>query len=92
VAAILVVREHALGHEKVRALSEQVAESLAKEYGIEWQWRNELLMFRHDGGAKGHLRPGETDLEISIKLGFMLSFFKDNIENSILEQLDKILV
>ncbi|RCU52874.1 MULTISPECIES: polyhydroxyalkanoic acid system family protein [Corallincola] len=90
-AAILLVRAHDLGHDKVRELSEKVADKLAEKYGIEWQWQEELLIFTHDGGADGHLRPTEHQLEISIKLGFMLSLFKDSIETSINEQLDRLL-
>ncbi|GAA5218863.1 polyhydroxyalkanoic acid system family protein [Corallincola platygyrae] len=90
-ATILVVRSHELGHEKIRELSEQIAGKLAEKYGIEWAWREEHLVFRHDGGADGHLKPTATDLEISIKLGFMLSMFRGSIEDSINEQLDKLL-
>lgn len=90
-SSILVVRQHHLGEEKIRALSEQVAEKLAQKYGVNWHWQDTHLMIEHSGGARGHLCPSHDKIEVSLKLGFLLSVFSASIEESINEQLDKLL-
>ena len=90
-ATIQIMRNHQLGEARIRDLSEQVANKLASKYGVVWHWQETRLMLSHSGGANGHLQAGHDRIEIELKLGFLLSAFRASIEQSINEQLDKLL-
>lgn len=90
-ANIQIIRHHQLGEARIRDLSEQVATKLASKYGVVWHWQETRLMLSHSGGANGHLQAGHDRIEIELKLGFLLSAFRAGIEQSINEQLDKLL-
>ena len=90
-ATIQIMRNHQLGEAHIRDLSEQVANKLASKYGVVWHWQETRLMLSHSGGANGHLQAGHDRIEIELKLGFLLSAFRASIEQSINEQLDKLL-
>ena len=89
--AIYIQRNHTLGHQGIRDLSEQVAQTLANDYQVTWQWQGEHLTFRRSG-AKGVLVPESHQVTIEMKLGLMLIPFAPVIRQGIESQLDTLLI
>lgn len=86
--AISIRREHDLGLERARALSEQVAEQLGQEYGLCWQWQGEQLLFEH-ASVRGHLLASEQQIRIELRLSLALLPVAALIRTHVSRQLDQ---
>jgi len=77
-----VSHAHALPHDQARAAIEQVAAKLSERFGLQSQWRGEVLDFSGSGvdGAI-ELQPGAV--RVTAKLGFLLSAMKGMVESEI---------
>ncbi|TBU87507.1 polyhydroxyalkanoic acid system family protein [Phytopseudomonas dryadis] len=87
-ARITVERPHNLGREAARDKAEQLAERLAREYDVRYQWHGDTLEFKRSG-ANGHIEVGEDRVHLQLNLGLLLSAMSGKIKREIEEVLDK---
>lgn len=88
---IHVERSHALSHEVVREKAEKLAERLAREYDVRYQWRGDTLEFKRSG-ADGTIEVGTDKVRVEVKLGLLLSAMGGMIKREIEKALDEYLV
>lgn len=86
---IRIRRTHGVPHKHAREQAEKMANKLAKDFDLEWEWHGDVLKFHRDG-VQGQVAVDDNDVEIRAKLGFLLSFLKPRIESEIEESLDKL--
>ncbi|QLF93314.1 polyhydroxyalkanoic acid system family protein [Pseudomonas sp. ABC1] len=89
-ARIVVERSHALGRDAARDKAQQLAERLRAEYGVDYQWRGDVLEVRRSG-ADGCIEVGEGNVRVQLNLGLMLSAMGGSIQGQIEKALDKVL-
>lgn len=87
---IKVVRNHQLDHQHAVAAADELAQSLAQEFQVQYQWRDEVLYFNRRG-AKGHLEVGPSSIRLELELGLLLRPFRERIEQEIHRHLDNLL-
>lgn len=90
-ARITVEREHALGREAARAKAEQLAERLAREFAVTYQWQGDTLLFKRSG-VDGSIVVSDDRVRVELKLGLLLSAMSSSIKREIEQVLDKSLV
>ncbi|MEK1943375.1 MAG: polyhydroxyalkanoic acid system family protein [Pseudomonas sp.] len=87
-ARITVERSHTLGREGARAKAEELAERLAQEYAVRYQWNGDVLEFKRSG-ADGSIEVGDDSVRVELKLGLMLSALSGTIKREIEKGLDE---
>ena len=87
---IVVERQHSLGHESVRAVAEELAERLSKEYDIRYRWHDDVLVFKRTG-AHGRVLLDRQRVRVELDLGFLLMAFEGTIRREIEQTLDETL-
>ncbi len=87
-ADIEVQREHALGLKKAKAAAQKVADEMAESFDMESEWEGNTLNFSRSG-VTGQLVVTKNSVEMTAKLGFLLSAFKPKIEAQIESNFDK---
>ncbi|MBI3228901.1 MAG: polyhydroxyalkanoic acid system family protein [Burkholderiales bacterium] len=80
---------HSLSHDDAKQAAQEVADSLAREYGLTCKWNGDVLNFERSG-VKGNLTVEKTQASIEIKLGFMLSAFKGTIEQQVTHNMQRV--
>lgn len=90
-ARINVERSHNLGRSAVRVKAEQLAERLAREYDVRYQWRGDTLEFKRSG-ADGQIEVSDDQVRVEVKLGLLLSAMSGSIKREIEKALDEFLV
>ncbi|MES2150974.1 MAG: polyhydroxyalkanoic acid system family protein [Pseudomonadota bacterium] len=88
-AEISIVQEHRLTPQKARDAAQKVAEKLAQDYDLEWEWEGDVLLFERSG-VQGSLTLEAKQAEIFIKLGFLMSAFATTIEAKVAENMRKV--
>ena len=78
-ADIHLVRPHGFTPTKARAAAEKIAEELAQEFSVDYEWEDNVLNFSRPG-VSGRIEVREKDIEINVKLGFLLGAMKSGIE------------
>lgn len=73
---------HALPHDQARAAIEQVAAKLSERFGLQSNWRGEVLDFS-GSGVDGAIELQENAVRVTAKLGFLLSAMKGMVESEI---------
>ncbi|UUD65968.1 polyhydroxyalkanoic acid system family protein [Pseudomonas seleniipraecipitans] len=87
-ARITVDRPHNLGIEAARGKAEKLAERLAREYDVRYQWNGDTLEFKRSG-ADGRIEVSEDRVHLQLNLGLLLSVLSGKIKSEIEEVLDK---
>ncbi|MGZ8993890.1 MAG: polyhydroxyalkanoic acid system family protein [Burkholderiaceae bacterium] len=87
---IKLVRLHSLPLPKAKALAQKAADALAGEYDVTSEWRGNTLRF-HRSGVDGQMRVTDSQIELEVKLGFLLKAFKARIASHIERNLDALL-
>ncbi|MBD2837340.1 polyhydroxyalkanoic acid system family protein [Pseudomonas sp. JM0905a] len=87
---IHVERPHALGLEAVREKAEKLAQRLAREYDVRYQWRGDTLEFKRSG-ADGSIEVSDARVRVEVKLGLLLSAMSGSIKREIERALDEYL-
>lgn len=94
-ADLHIVREHALGLDGARKVASLWAEQAEKEFGMECSYAPgqtcDTLRFARSG-VKGALAVHTDRFELEATLGFLLSAFKEKIEQEIVKNLDTLLL
>lgn len=87
-SAIDIRHPHSLPLPKARKAIEEVAEKLAERFDFSWEWDADTLHFSRSG-VDGRIALSPKDLHVTARLGFLVSMFKDSIEQEIRRVLDE---
>lgn len=87
-STVVVERSHTLGREAARAKAQHIAERLAEQYNVSYEWRGDRLNMRRTG-ATGSIDVEDTQVRIQLKLGLLLSGLRGTIQREIEDALDK---
>lgn len=88
-AEISIVQEHHLTPKKAREAAQQVADKIAGEYDLECAWEGDVLHFERSG-VQGSLTLEQAQVEMVIKLGFMMNMFAPAIEAKVADSMKKV--
>lgn len=88
-ADISIVQAHNLTPERARAAAQQVAEKIAREYGLACNWDGDVLRFERSG-VTGALTLGERQAAMQINLGFLMGAFAPSIRAKVAEKMQKV--
>ncbi len=77
---------HTLSHEEALTAADELSSDLAKKFGIDYGWEDEVIHFERPG-VSGQISVQETELRIQASLGFMLMMLKGPIEQEIISYL-----
>ncbi|PTQ70927.1 polyhydroxyalkanoic acid system family protein [Pseudomonas sp. GV071] len=87
-ARITVERSHTLGLDGARAKAEELAERLAAEYAVRYQWKGDVLEFKRSG-ADGTINVAKDTVRVELSLGLLLSAMSGTIKREIEKGLDE---
>ena len=79
---ISINRPHHTTLKKARKGAEHIAEELGEEFGISYEWDGNTLHFQRTG-VSGHIEVGKKDVDIRVRLGFLLMALGPRIEKEI---------
>ena len=88
-ADISINQKHKLTHKKAKAADQKVVDQLAEEYGVTAEWDGDILNFQRSG-VTGSLELLEHEVQLEIKLGFMLMAFSATIEEHVHKNMQKV--
>jgi len=86
-ADIEVRRAHDLGLAAARRAAEQMASDLSRKFDVRASWQGDTLRFERPG-VSGFVTLTQSDLHLSISLGFLLKAMQASIEKMVLQELD----
>lgn len=89
-ADISLKRTHALGLKGAHTAADKMAEKLAEKFDLKGSWSGDILNFARPG-VTGTLAVSDHDMKLEVTLGFLLKMMKGPIEQSVHEQLDRVL-
>lgn len=79
---IHIRRSHRLSLAKARAAAEKIARSLEQEFDLSWEWEGDALNFRR-AGVTGALSVSRQEIDIRVRLGFLLLPLRARVEREI---------
>lgn len=79
---------HTLSHEEALNAADELSMDLAKKFGIDYGWDDEVIHFERPG-VSGQILVKESELRIQANLGFMLMMLKGPIEQEIVRYLEE---
>jgi putative polyhydroxyalkanoate system protein len=88
-ADISITQKHKLSHKKAKAAAQKVVDQLAEEYGVTAEWDGDTLNFQRSG-VSGTLQLSVHEVQLEIKLGFMLKAFSATIEEHVHKNMQKV--
>lgn len=88
-AHIDITRAHKLTPKKARTAAEKAGKQLSQEFGLKYQWDDEVLRFERSG-VSGHMQLANDSVRIVVRLGLLLLPFKGRIEQEIKRNLDEL--
>ena len=77
---------HTLSHEEALNAADELSIDLAKKFGIDYGWDDEVIHFERPG-VSGQIQVQESELRIQANLGLMLMMLKTPIEQEIIRYL-----
>lgn len=87
---IHIVRRHTLSLEEARAEVERIAQRVESEFGAHYAWEGDTLSFARSG-ISGHIIVSEEALDLTVRLGLLLSAMRGQIEQQIAAKVDETL-
>jgi putative polyhydroxyalkanoate system protein len=87
---IKYTRKHSLPVSEAKRIAQKTADDLAKEYDLVSEWDGDTLHF-HRAGVEGRMRVTDSQIDLAVKLGFLLKPFKAKFEQHIERHLDELL-
>ena len=87
-ADISFTQPHNLPPPAARAAAQQVADRLAREFGLQCHWDGDVLRFERSG-VTGALTLGEREAALQMQLGFLMGAFAPVIRDKVAEQMKK---
>lgn len=85
---IHIIRNHQLSLAHAKKAVQEAADDLAAEYDLESHWKGNTLHFERSGVA-GSMKVGAAEIELDVKLGFLLRAFRGKFEGHIRRHLDE---
>ncbi len=85
---INLTKKHKLGLKKAKTKVGKLAEALAEDYQLESEWDGDSLVFQRPG-VSGQLDVSKDEVQLTMKLGFLMAAFKSKIEDQLKANLDK---
>ena len=79
---ITISRPHYTTLKRARKGAEHIAEELGEEFGIDHAWEGNTLNFQRMG-VEGYIEVGKKEVDIYVKLGFLLIGLRTRIEHEI---------
>ncbi len=79
---ITLAENHALSMEQAREVAQKVADQMAADYEMAYQWDGDVLAFKRSGFS-GTLALSEGRVQLDISLGCMRKGFKTKIEEQV---------
>ena len=79
---------HSMPLAKARKAVEGVATKLGEKFGMDYRWEGDVLHFVRSG-VDGHIALTPKQVQVTAKLGFLLSAMKGPIESEIRRVLDE---
>ena len=79
---------HTLSHEEALNAADELSIDLAKKFGIEYGWEDEVIHFERPG-VNGQILVQESELRIQANLGLLLMMLKTPIEQEIIRYLEE---
>ena len=83
-----IERHHSLGREAAKARLESVAQQLADQFALNYDWRGDTLDF-HGSGIRGKVDVADDAVLFDVRLGLPLMMMESPIRNAIENALDK---
>jgi putative polyhydroxyalkanoate system protein len=87
---IHVARPHHLGLDAARAKVERIAARVRDEYGAEYHWNGDVLHFKRSG-ISGKIAVAGDSMDLTIRLGLLLTPMKRQIEDRLVNKIDEAL-
>jgi putative polyhydroxyalkanoate system protein len=87
---IHVARPHHLGLDAARAEVERIAARVRDEYGADYHWDGDVLHFKRSG-ISGRIAVADDSMDLTIKLGILLTAMKGQIEDRLTRKIDEAL-
>jgi putative polyhydroxyalkanoate system protein len=75
--------------EGARAAAQKVADQMAFDYEMTYQWEGDVLEFKRSGFS-GTLALTEGSVQLEVVLGFMLRGFAKKIEEQVSKNMNKV--
>lgn len=82
-STITINHAFTMGQQEVLTQLQGLADKMADRYELQCAWPSTNRLTFKRSGADGEINVAENSLSISLKLGMMLSFFKQAIEEDI---------
>lgn len=86
--SIDIRHSHSLPHAKARKAVEEVAKKLAERFEFDYAWKGDDMHFSRSG-VDGKIALLPKELQVTAKLGFLVSAFQGPIEKEIRRVLDE---
>lgn len=87
-AKIHIKKKHTVDHKTVKQEVQNLADKLSKELSANYEWKGDRLIFKRKG-ASGHIDINESEVDIEITLGLVLTPLKGTIEKTVTSYLDE---
>lgn len=87
---ITVERSHCLGLPEARQRAETLAERLASQYDVQYDWAGDSLRVKRTG-VTGQIDVAADSVRVELKLGLLLSALGSTVRKEIETTLDKAL-
>jgi putative polyhydroxyalkanoate system protein len=87
---IHIVRRHTLSLQDAKAEVERIAQRIESDYGAEYAWDGDTLCFARSG-VSGHITVSDESLDLTVRLGLLLSAIAGQIEQQITAKVDETL-
>ncbi|MBZ2208696.1 polyhydroxyalkanoic acid system family protein [Massilia soli] len=88
-ADINIVQTHNLTPERARAAAQEVADKIAREYGLACNWDGDVLRFERSG-VNGALTLGDQQAAMEINLGLLMGAFAPSIRAKVTEKMQRV--
>jgi putative polyhydroxyalkanoate system protein len=79
---IRVCRQHGTTLKRALKGAERIAEEMGEEFSLTHEWEDHTLHF-HRTGVTGHIKVDKKEIEVYVKLGFLLMALGPRIEHEI---------
>jgi len=89
-ATIHIKKAYSIDYDKVRQEVQNLAEKLGEDLSADYEWDGDCLVFKRKG-ASGQIDISDSEIDIEIKLGLVLTPLKGTIEKKIDDYLDEYL-
>lgn len=88
-ADIEIIQPHGMTPDAARAAAQQVADKMAADFGMAYQWEGTVLRFERSG-VDGTLVVGECDARLEIRLGLMMKAFAPMVQDKLARKMQKV--